>query len=201
MYPQYVEVGNKSYKINTDFRVAIECNRIGEDTSIGNLERSLAIIYELFGEDAMNDFEHHEKLLELAREYLSCGEVDEVNKQRKDKRNDLDFNKCEGLIRSSFKFDYQYDPFAKDYLHWYEFNNDLMNLSTSEFGNCCVLNRILDVLNRNPNEIKDKKSKDNLIELQSKLRKKYCVEHKRSITKEQRQSAMELYNALNLGRS
>lgn len=49
--PQYVKVDNKLYKINTDFRVALECNRIAEDTSIGNLERAMAIIYKLFGEE------------------------------------------------------------------------------------------------------------------------------------------------------
>ena len=35
MYPQYVEVFGKRYKINTDFKVAIECNRIAEDETIG----------------------------------------------------------------------------------------------------------------------------------------------------------------------
>ena len=49
--PQYVKVDNKLYKINTDFRVALECNRIAEDTSIGEYERALAIIYKLFGEE------------------------------------------------------------------------------------------------------------------------------------------------------
>ena len=28
--PEYVKAGNKKYKINTDFRVAIECNEIAE---------------------------------------------------------------------------------------------------------------------------------------------------------------------------
>ena len=42
--PEYVKVGDKKYKINTDFRVAIECNNIAQDDSIGNTERPLAII-------------------------------------------------------------------------------------------------------------------------------------------------------------
>lgn len=49
--PQYVKVDNKLYKINTDFRIALECNKIAEDESIGNLERAMAIIYKLFGEE------------------------------------------------------------------------------------------------------------------------------------------------------
>lgn len=199
MYPEYVEIDNKRYKINTDFRVALECNRIAEDNSIGDLERALGIIYTLFGEDGINTPDHYEKLLELAQKYLLCGEsVDEFSRQRKDNTNDLDFNKCEGLIKSSFKYDYQYDPYSKDYLHWYEFNNDLMNLSTSEFGNCCALNRVLETLNRKPSDIKDTKNKNDLVKTQNELRKKYCVEHKRKATDEQRKSAENFLKSLGI---
>lgn len=48
--PQYVKVNDTVYKINTDFRVALECNRIAEDRNIGDYERSLAVIYKLFGD-------------------------------------------------------------------------------------------------------------------------------------------------------
>ena len=48
--PQYVKVDNELYKINTDFRVALECNQIALDTKINDYERALAIIYKLFGE-------------------------------------------------------------------------------------------------------------------------------------------------------
>lgn len=199
MYPQYVEIENKRYKINTDFRVALECNRIAEDNTIGDLERALAIIYTLFGEEGINTPDHYEKLLELGQKYLLCGEsIDEFSRQRKDNTNDLDFNKCEGLIKSSFKFDYQYDPYSKDYLHWYEFNNDLMNLSASEMGTCCVLNRVVDILNRKTKDIKDKKQKDNLVKTQNELRKKYCVEHKRKATDEQRKSAENFLKSLGI---
>lgn len=202
MYPEYVEVEGKRYKINTDFRVAIECNRIAEDDNIGNLERAMAIIYTLFGDEGINTPDHYEKLLELAQKYLLCGEdLEGFKNQKKQNKNDLDFNKCEGLIKSSFKFDYQYDPYSKEYLHWYEFNNDLMNLSTSEFGTCCALNRIVEILGRNPNDIKDNsKQKDNLIKVQNELRKKYCVEYenknKKKATEKEKQSAMNFLNKL-----
>lgn len=202
MYPEYVEVEGKKYKINTDFRVAIECNRIAEDNNIGDLERAMAIIYMLFGDEGINAPDHYEKLLELAQKYLLCGvEIEEFKSQKKEDKNELDFNKCEGLIKSSFKFDYQYDPYSKEYLHWYEFNNDLMNLSTSEFGTCCALNRIAEILNRNPNDIKDNsKQRDNLIKVQNELRKKYCVEYetkkKKKATEKEKQSAMNFLNKL-----
>ena len=72
-YPKYVKVNDKKYAINTDFRVAIECNRIAEDTSIGDFERVLAIIYTLFGDEGINAQDDYEKLLELAVKYLGCG--------------------------------------------------------------------------------------------------------------------------------
>ena len=72
-YPKYVKIGEKKYKINTDFRVAIECQEIALDDSIGDFERALAIIYKLFGEDGLDDSNNYEKLLELAQKYLSCG--------------------------------------------------------------------------------------------------------------------------------
>ena len=62
--PEYVKVGDNKYKINTDFRVAIECNRIARDKSIKDLERALAIIYKLFGEAGL-DCKEQAKLLEL----------------------------------------------------------------------------------------------------------------------------------------
>ena len=52
--PEYVKVDDKLYKINTDFRVAIECNRIAEDETIGDYERSLAILYKLFGDERIS---------------------------------------------------------------------------------------------------------------------------------------------------
>ena len=48
-YFEFISVKGKQYKINMEFRVAIEYNRIAEDNTFGYLERSLAIIYILLG--------------------------------------------------------------------------------------------------------------------------------------------------------
>ena len=58
-YPEYVKIDNKKYKINTDFRVAIECNEIATDENISDFERALAIIYKLFGNDGINDTDNY----------------------------------------------------------------------------------------------------------------------------------------------
>ena len=136
-------------------------------------------------------------MLEYAKKYLLCGKSEEeFKKQKEQDKYELDFDKCVGLIKSSFKFDYQYDPYAKEYLHWYDFNNDLMNLSTSEFGTCCALNRVLSVMNQDPKDIKDDKSRKNLIDTQIELKKRYCVEHKR--TQEQQEMVNKVYEAFGL---
>lgn len=195
--PQYVKVDNKLYKINTDFRIALECNKIAEDESIGNLERAMAIIYKLFGEDGL-DCENQNKLLELGMKYLLLGREQNSLKNDSHDKYELDFNKCVGLIKASFKFDYKYDPYELEYLHWYDFYNDLESLSTSEFGNCCILNRIVSILEQEPKEIKDSKQRQKLIDAQKLLKEKYCKKQEIEMTKEQEESARAFYKSLGI---
>ena len=196
--PKYVKVGEKLYPINTDFRVAIECNQLAIDKTIGEYERALAFIYKLFGEDGLNCPEM-QKLLDLGVKYISIS-LNDKNEPKSDLKNDfdLDFKKCEGLIRSSFKFDYNYDPYELEYLHWYDFYNDLQNLSTSEFGNCCILNRILSILNQDPSKIKDTKDRTKVVEAQKKLKEKYCIKKEVETTKEQEESSRAFYKSLGI---
>ena len=195
--PQYVKVDDKLYKINTDFRVALECNKIAEDESIGNLERAMAIIYKLFGEEGL-DCENQNKLLELGMKYLLLSRDKKELKNDSRNKYELDFNKCVGLIKASFKFDYKYDPYELEYLHWYDFYNDLESLSTSEFGNCCILNRIVSILEQEPKEIKDKKTREKLVKSQQLLKEKYCKKQEKKMTKEQEESARTFYKSLGI---
>lgn len=196
--PEYVKVENELYKINTDFRVAIECNRIALDNKIGDAERSMAIIYKLFGEKGL-DCARMDKLLELGLKYISIlNNFENASKDDLESRFQLDISKCKGLISSSFKFDYGYDPYELEYLHWYDFYNDLSNLSTSEFGNCCILNRIISVLNQEPKKIKENKERQKLIDAQKMLKAKYCVSNEKEMTKEQEESAEKFYELLGL---
>lgn len=196
--PNYVKVDDKLYKINTDFRVAIECNKIAQDTKIGDYERAMAIIYKLFGEDGLNCVKI-EKLLELGIKYISLLDTNKNSLKNDLKANyDIDISRCKGLIKSSFKFDYNYNPYELKYLHWYDFYNDLENLSTSEFGNCCILNRVISILNQDASKIKDNKERQKLIETQELLKEKYCVQKEAKLTNEQEKSVQEFYKALNL---
>ena len=195
--PQYVKVDNKMYKINTDFRIGLECNKIALDESIGDYERALAIIYKLFGEEGL-DCQNKDRLCELAVKYLSMGKDENELKSNSNDNYELDFTKCEGLIQSSFKYDYKYNPYELEYLHLYDFYNDLQNLSSSEFGNCCVLNRIQSILNTDISTIKDSKQASNLAETQRNLRKMYCINKKQEMTKEEKESTINFYKRLGL---
>ena len=195
--PEYVRVDGVEYKINTDFRVALETNKIAQDKSIGDYERALAIIYKLFGEKGLN-CKNQGKLLELGLKYLSMGEVQKGSKNKPRDKYELDYSKCEGLIRSSFKFDYGYDPYEMEYLHWYNFNNDLQNLSTSEMGNCCILNRVAMILQDDLSKIKDSTARNKMAETKEMLRKKYCIEEQVTLTKEQEESAKAFYKSIGI---
>lgn len=196
--PEYVKLDGKLYKLNTDFRVAIECNKIAADENIGEYERALAIIYKLFGEEGLNCVENQPRLLELAIRYMLLDDIEKDARNDFEKDFELDFSKCEGLIRSSFKFDYNYDPYELEYLHWYDFYNDLLNLSSSEFGTCCALNRIVATLSIDVGNIKDSKERERVIEEQQDIKKKYCTNKKGNMTDIQKESVANLYKKLGL---
>jgi len=150
-YPTSVKANGKIYKLNTDFRIAIKCNKISQDTTITDIEKTLAIIYLLYGDEGLDDAENYDELLRLGVKFLCCGNM--PNKEQKEP--DMDYIQDEKYIKSSFKYDYQYDPYKLDYLHWWEFFNDLNNLSNSEMGDCCILNRVRNLRNYDTTKIKD----------------------------------------------
>ena len=192
MYPEYAEVKGKRYKINTDFRVAIECNRIAEDNTIGDLERSLAIIYTLFGDEGINTPAHYEKLLELAKMYLLCGK--EYNEELNE-RPDMDFIEDMDYIEASFMSDYHID-LTDAKMHWWKFNNLMNGLSNSELGDCCVLNRIRNLRNFNTKNIKDTKERQKIEKAKRQVALKKYQKPKKEANEEQLKSAEEFYKAL-----
>ena len=138
------------------------------------------------------------KLLELAVKYLLLGNDEKSFKNNPRDKYELDFQKCEGLIRSSFKFDYKYDPYELEYLHFYDFYNDLQNLSTSEFGNCCILNRVMQILEEDVSKIKDSKQQRQIIEAQKELTEKYCKTKNKELNEKEKNSVINLYKELGL---
>ena len=187
-YPEYVEINNKRYKINTDFRIAIECNRVAEDTTIGDYERVLAIIYLLFGEEGLNAEEYYEELLNMARKYLACGKELEISNDKGEP--DMDYIQDMDFIEASFMSDYHID-LTKEKMHWWKFFKLINGLSNSELGNTCILNRIRNIRNMNPNEIKDSKERKKIIDLQKQFALKRKQKNKQKATQKEKESAIE----------
>lgn len=192
-YPEYAEIENKKYKINTDFRIAIKCNEVAEDENIGDYERSLAVIYLLFGEGGINTPEHYEKLLEIAKKYLSC---EQEIKTKRNEKPDMDYTQDYDLIWTSMYSDYNGLDINEEEMHWWKFYKLLNGLSNSELGNCCILNRIRNIRNMNPNDIKDKKERDKLIEMQEQFALKKNQKPKKKPNKKEQQSALEFLEML-----
>lgn len=194
-YPEYAEIDGKKYKINTDFRVAIECNRIAEDETIGDYERVLGVIYTLFGEEGINTPEHYEKLLEMAKKYLSC---DKELETRKQEEPDMDYIQDMDYIEASFMSDYRID-LSNEEMHWWKFCNLMNGLSNSELGNSCILNRIRNFRTMDLSQIKDKKEREKL----AKLKKEFALKKnksKKKATEKEKQSAMEFLKMLKNGK-
>ena len=190
--PEYVKIGDKKYKINTDFRVALECNKIAEDETINDTERALAIIYKLFGDDGLNDYENHTELLKLATKYLCLGkEVEKSNEEP-----DMDFEQDMDYIETSFMSDYGID-LNKTEMHWWKFFNLVNGLSNSELGNCCVLNRVRNLRRFDVSTIKDSKERQKIIE----AKKSVALKKKEpKLTKEQNESVEEIIRLAGLNK-
>ena len=186
--PEYVKIGDKKYKINTDFRVAIECNNIAQDNSIGDAERSLAIIYKLFGDEGLDNSQDWGKLLELGIKYLT------LNKDTSDVDNnteiDMDFNEDMDYIEASFMSDYKID-LTTEKMHFWKFYNLLEGLSNSELGNCCVLNRVRNLRTFDLSQIKDNKERERLAKAKEMVALK-STKKEVKLTKEQEESMRKL---------
>lgn len=191
--PEFIQINGKKYKINTDFRVALECNKIAEDKNINDYERSMAIIYKLFGDEGLNDYENYDKLLKFAQYYLLCGNKKEEN----NKKPDIDFEQDYNLIWASIMSDFNGLDIDKAEIHWWKFSDLLNGLSNSELGNCCVLNNVRNIRNKDLSQIKDEKERQRVYELQQKWAiKKYLPEN--NLTEEQEESMNRLMGIIGI---
>ena len=133
-YPEYIQVNNKQYKINTDFRIALKCDEVFRDDTIGDYEKTLAIIYLLLGDDGLHDYENYTEIIKLLTLYLRCGK--ELEDTNQDEEPSMRFKQDEGYIKASFMSDYKIDLNNAD-LHWWAFYDLLCGLTENS-----ILNRV-----------------------------------------------------------
>lgn len=187
-----IQIEDTIYEANVDFRIAIKCNEIAQDKTIGDYERVLGIICTMFGEKGLNNPEHYEKLIKWVLKYLSCGE--EIVDTRE--QPDMDYVEDMDYIEASFMSDYQIDLENVE-MEWQKFNKLINGLSNSELGNCCILNRIRNLRNYDVSQIKDAKERQKIVKAKEQVAlKKYKKEN--HLTKEQEESMERLNEILGL---
>lgn len=150
-YPEYAEICGKRYKINTDFRDALRCFEVIEDTEICDEERALAVVYILFGEVPTDNLD---EFLRIAGIYLRCGEKEEPTTTVE---RDIDFTADEKYIAASFMSDYQID-LSKAKMHFWQYIHLLEG-----FTERSVMSRVREIRNYDLGEIKDPKTRAKMI--------------------------------------
>lgn len=186
--PEYAKIGDKLYKINTDFKVALRCNEV-YNSDVREEEKSLAIIYLLFGDDGLENPKDYEELLKKAIKFLLC---DKEPKGNDNKEPNMDYEQDKSYIRASFYTDYQIPDIYKTDMHWWDFC-DLMNGLTEN----CVLNRVRYIRDFDLSDIKDQKT------LREWTKQKESVALKRKapkMTKKQEESMKRFLEQLNYNR-
>ena len=157
MYPEYMEINGKDYKINTDYRVALACFKAINDKDICDLERTLVIVALLLGKNFPNEL--IEKAIGKCIDYLRCGHEQNTNENE----IDMDYEQDRGRIMASFRSCYQMD-INKENIHWWEFNDLIEGLKKDD-----ILNRVRNIRRANPDEIDNEKDRQYLIDIQDKL--------------------------------
>lgn len=189
-YPEYARIKDKTFKINTDFRNAIKCDKIARDDTIDDTERALAIIFTLFGEEGLHNIEYHEELLKIARKYLSCNEENLSSNEKPD----MDYEQDMPYIEASFYSDYKIN-LENIEMHWWKFYYLLNALSNSELGNCCIFNQIRNIRNYDLSKVEDRKEREKIVE----LKQRYALKKdKKKPTEQQKESSQKFFESLKL---
>lgn len=170
MYPTSAEIGGKIYPINTNLATARECFGIINDPGISDYERSLAVIYKLFGFIPETD---GGLFLEKARIFLQRGEPADGGAENPD----MDILADEGYIIASFRMDYGVDLNAEN-MHFWQFLDLLQGLSEN-----CVLSRVRKIRNYNLSEISDPAERAKMAAAQEalKLPERLSAEEKQAV--------------------
>ena len=182
-----IQIEDTIYVADTDFRVAIECNRIAQDNTINDIERVMGILCTMFGGHGLDNVNHYEKLFKWIINYLSNGE--EINNNEEP---DMDYIKDMDYIETSFMSDYGID-LTTTKMEWKKFYNLMNGLSNSELGNCCVLNRVRNLRNFDESKIEDAKERKKISDAKKRIA---LNKEEQQLTKEQEESMNRLNNII-----
>ena len=176
IYPTKIEANGRFYDINTNYQTALSCYKAIEDEEINDTERALAIITLLLGKEVLP--EDYEICLEKCAIYLRCGKEENI----KPEQADMDYFQDEKYIRIGIRQCFGLDLNKIEYLHWYEYNELIENLSEDT-----VLNKRRELRNLDLNDISDEKRRREL----SDAKEKIALKKKQISLNEQQQKSVE----------
>ena len=171
MYPEYAIIDGEEYKINTDFNVALRCFEVIEDGEISDTERTIAVLFLLFGFIPDNNIE---EFLEKAALFLQCGTK---NDKPSSNERDIDLNADRCYINASFMSDYKID-LSQTKMHYWMFVDLLKGLTEH-----CILSRVREIRNYDISDVKDAKTRNKILKAQESvaLPKKFTKEEQEAI--------------------
>lgn len=153
LLPSIVEINNKKYDINSDFRTSILFELLMQDNSTGEEERilmALQLYYPVIPEDVNLGIE---KMLWFYR----CGK-DITKSKGKNKGKSVtqiySFEHDDGYIYAAFMEQYNIDLQDIEYLHWWKFKAMFNSLSEE-----CLFSKIMGYRSMELSKIKDKEQK------------------------------------------
>lgn len=130
--PYFVEINNKKYKINVDFRViiSIEDKIKSKESDEEIIEYTLSNFYSFF-ENIEPSSELYNKMLEKFLWFYKCGKEDyHTATKGKTKQDEIfSYKYDEDLIYSAFMQQYNIDLFNIKQLHWWKFKALLDSLN------------------------------------------------------------------------
>jgi len=164
-YPEYIQVGEEKYKLDTSYLTAIECFQIISDDTISDTERGMALMQKLIGQIVLDQTSGD--ILALLVQYLQRGrtarEVEEMMAIQGDDDPDIDYTQDFGYITASFISDYGIDlsSSTNDSMHWWKFV-DLLNGCSPK----SAIGRVRELRNMDPSDYKDPKAREQILKAQ-----------------------------------
>ncbi|MBR5808751.1 MAG: hypothetical protein IKY39_01420 [Clostridia bacterium] len=119
--PDFVAVGNVKYKVNTDFRIWMEFERVIQNTDTSAKDKVMMILRLCLDSERLKALP--EDVLSIMGALKKFYLRDKENKATTAKKQDraLDFAEDSGYIYSAFLTQYGIDLLSIPYMHWYVF--------------------------------------------------------------------------------
>lgn len=151
-----VSLDGKLYDVDTDFRTAIECEKIMNSSDISDYDREIMIVTKLFGHDAPYNEESRQK----ARFFLQGGVIDD---RPESNVRIIDTEQHWALIYSAFMQCHKIDLHKND-LHYQEYLFLLQGVKDT------ILNDMMEVMQMKLSDEKDPKRRAELKKAQDYFR-------------------------------